>query len=108
MNLDQAIDSFFSSPQSTLSATTTTLSSKSLEINQKQIFKEKLSLLFEKYKEPNDQDDLILVDGTIEFFNNIDVDPTTLTALVVAFNLECVRMCEFNRKGWINGWTALG
>jgi DCN1-like protein 1/2 len=65
-----------------------------------------LENLYENYKDMDE--DLILVDGTEKLCADLDVDPTDIVTLVLAYHLKCERMCEFNRQGWIEGWTELG
>ncbi|KAJ3332900.1 DCN1-like protein 2 [Blyttiomyces sp. JEL0837] len=65
----------------------------------------KLSRLFDKYKDPDDN--IIGVEGTEALCNDLEVDPTDVVTLVLAYYLKCENMCEFKREGWIAGWTKL-
>lgn len=81
-NLDQAVDAYFNATP------TTKPPPKTGPVDNK-----KLDALFNTYKDTEDiTEDLILVDGTIAFFNDILLDPTHVTALVIAYHLECERM----------------
>ncbi|KAG9293761.1 hypothetical protein G9A89_019098 [Geosiphon pyriformis] len=52
-------------------------------------------------------EDAILVDGILQYCNDLQVAPEDIVMLVIAWNLECEKMCEFKRQGFINGWTKL-
>ncbi|KAI9298599.1 DUF298-domain-containing protein [Neoconidiobolus thromboides FSU 785] len=64
-----------------------------------------LETLFEEYKEPNE--DLILVDGTIKYCEDLEVDPTDIVMLIVSYELKCETMCEFKKDPFISGWKEL-
>lgn len=53
------------------------------------------------------QEDSILVEGTEALCNDLNVDPTDVVMLVIAYHLNAPRMCEFSLDGWIKGWSAL-
>ncbi|CAG8518988.1 700_t:CDS:10 [Acaulospora morrowiae] len=65
----------------------------------------KLNQIFSKYKDKDE--DAILVDGMLEYCNDLHVSPEDVVLLVIAWNLEAERMCEFKRQNFINGWTKL-
>ncbi|CAG8556866.1 10966_t:CDS:10 [Ambispora gerdemannii] len=65
----------------------------------------KLSLIFNRYKDKDE--DAILVDGMLQYCNDLRVAPEDVVMLVIAWNLESEKMCEFKRQGFINGWTKL-
>ncbi|CAG8615004.1 36254_t:CDS:10, partial [Racocetra persica] len=65
----------------------------------------KLNQIFSKYKDK--EEDAILVDGMLEYCNDLHVQPEDVVMLVIAWNLEADKMCEFKRQGFINGWTKL-
>ncbi|CAG8726485.1 31010_t:CDS:10 [Gigaspora margarita] len=52
-------------------------------------------------------EDAILVDGMLEYCSDLHVQPEDVVMLVIAWNLEADKMCEFKRQGFINGWTKL-
>jgi DCN1-like protein 1/2 len=54
-----------------------------------------------------DEKDLILIDGMEKFCAALDVDPTDVVMLVMAYHLKAENMCEFTRAGFIEGWTKL-
>jgi len=57
-------------------------------------------------KDPSE--DAILVEGTEEYCNDLEVDPTDVIMLIIAYHLDSENMCEFTRENWIKGWTSLG
>ncbi|KAI0791042.1 defective in Cullin neddylation protein 1 [Abortiporus biennis] len=66
----------------------------------------KLNDLFNKYKD-SDGDD-ITISGTMQFCQDLSVDPEDVVLLAVAMELKSPRMCEWTRKGWVDGWKGLG
>jgi hypothetical protein len=48
------------------------------------------------------------VDGTIRLCNDLNVDPEDVVLLAVAYELKSPRVGEWGRKGWVDGWKALG
>ena len=94
-NTDLAIDAYYNQDKRGITKT------KVSNVNTKTIDE-----LFDKYKDS--QEDLILVEGTELLCQDLQVDPTDVVVLVLAWHLGCENMCEFTRKGWIQGWTKLG
>ena len=54
-----------------------------------------------------DGDD-ITVDGTIRLCQDLGVDPEDVVLLAVAYELKSPSMGQWERKGWVDGWKALG
>lgn len=52
--------------------------------------------------------DLITIDGTLQFCSDIGLGPEDVLFLALAYELRSPRMGEWSRKGWIEGWKALG
>lgn len=48
------------------------------------------------------------MDGTIKLCEDLGVNPEDVVLLAVAYNLKSPRMGEWSRKGWLDGWKALG
>ncbi|KAG9070718.1 hypothetical protein KI688_008257 [Linnemannia hyalina] len=71
----------------------------STPVNSKQIEK-----IFDDFK---DEKDYILIEGMEKFCEALDVDPTDVVMLVMAYHLKSENMCEFSRTGFIEGWTKL-
>ncbi|KAF9539180.1 hypothetical protein EC957_005728 [Mortierella hygrophila] len=71
----------------------------STPVNSKQIEK-----IFDDFK---DEKDHILIEGMEKFCEALDVDPTDVVMLVMAYHLKAENMCEFSRTGFIEGWTKL-
>lgn len=55
----------------------------------------------------SDGDD-ITVDGTIRLCADLSVDPEDVVLLAVAWELKSPRLGEWTRKGWVDGWKAIG
>ena len=50
----------------------------------------------------------IAVDGTIRLCEDLSVDPEDVVLLAVAYELKSPGMGEWTRKGWVDGWKAIG
>lgn len=48
------------------------------------------------------------MDGTIKLCQDLDVDPEDVVLLAVAFELKSPGMGQWTRKGWVDGWKAIG
>jgi len=57
-------------------------------------------------KDPSE--DAILAEGMIEYCEDLEVDPTDVIMLIIAYHLDSQNMCEFTRDCWMKGWTSLG
>ncbi|GJE88982.1 defective in Cullin neddylation protein 1 [Phanerochaete sordida] len=66
----------------------------------------KLGQLFDQYKDADG--DEISADGTLKFCEDLAVDPEDVVLLAVAYELKSPRMGEWTRKGWVDGWKAVG
>ncbi|ORY06092.1 hypothetical protein K493DRAFT_296167 [Basidiobolus meristosporus CBS 931.73] len=95
-NVQHAVDGYFND----------TMSDQDNGVHAIPINYQELSSIFENYKDPDE--DAILVEGTERLCNDLEVDPTDVVMLVVAWHLNAERMCEFKRKGFVDGWAALG
>lgn len=51
---------------------------------------------------------MISIDGTLQFCADLDLAPEDVLLLALAYELHSPRMGEWPRKGWIDGWKALG
>jgi DCN1-like protein 1/2 len=52
--------------------------------------------------------DIMDVDGTIQYFKAIELDPEEVAVLAVAYHLDAPSLGVFNRHGFIEGWKNLG
>jgi DCN1-like protein 1/2 len=82
----------------------------------------KLNALFDKYKgvlptcatppslncATDPTGDNISIDGTIQLCQDLKVDPENVVLLAVAYELKSPRVGEWNKKGWVEGWSRLG
>ena len=48
------------------------------------------------------------MDGTIKLCEELGVDPEDVVLLAVAYELKSPAMGQWTRKGWTDGWKALG
>ncbi|KAL7750927.1 Scaffold-type E3 ligase [Sorochytrium milnesiophthora] len=67
--------------------------------------KRQIEQLYQQYEDKDDK--IIGVEGTEQLCKDLSVDPSDVVLLVIAFYMQCPRMCEFTREGWVNGWTKL-
>lgn len=97
-NVEVAVDAFFNDQPSSWRSFGSSQNSGSPDVY-------KLNQIFSKYKDKDE--DAILVDGMLEYCSDLHVQPEDVVMLVIAWNLEADKMCEFKRQGFINGWTKL-
>ncbi|CAO3668853.1 unnamed protein product [Umbelopsis vinacea] len=64
-----------------------------------------LHSIFEKYKEDNQ--DIIGIDGTMQFCQDLGLEPTQIEFLVLSHHLGSERMAEFTQSGFVEGWLKL-
>jgi len=67
--------------------------------------KKKLTHLFEKYKDPNE--DKMLADGISRFCEDIRLDPASFEVLLICWKFKAAIQCEFTRKEFTDGMTEL-
>eukprot|EP00731_Ephydatia_muelleri_P029620 Em0021g143a len=68
--------------------------------------KKKIEALFNKYR--NMEDDKMLAEGISRFCDDIHLDPTSLTVLILAWKFKATTQCEFTRKEFVEGMAELG
>ncbi|KAI0032114.1 defective in Cullin neddylation protein 1 [Vararia minispora EC-137] len=66
----------------------------------------RINQLFDSYKDPDV--DQIKVDGTIRLCEDLGSDPEDVALLALAYELKSPTPAEWDRKGWVDGWRALG
>ncbi|KAG0333363.1 DCN1-like protein 2 [Podila horticola] len=91
-----AVNNFYSGGANTAS---TAPQSKSAPLDKKKIEK-----IFDDFEDEQDQ---ILIEGMEKFCVALDVDPTDVVMLVMAWHLKAEQMCEFKRAGFVQGWAEL-
>lgn len=52
--------------------------------------------------------DEITVDGTLQLYTDLAVDPDDIVLLAIAYELKSPRVGEWTRRGWIEGLRNLG
>lgn len=71
------------------------------------IDKKKLTHLFDRYKDPGD-DDKIMAEGIGRFCEDLKLDPASLKVLIIAWKFKAATQCEFSRKEFTDGMVELG
>ncbi|CAE6475757.1 unnamed protein product [Rhizoctonia solani] len=71
-----------------------------------QVSTQKLGALFDKYKDPDSAD--IGITGTIQWCEDLGVDPEDVSLLAVAYELKSPAVGEWTRSGFVDGWKKLG
>ena len=71
-----------------------------------QVDEEKVSALFDKYKE--EDDDSIQVNGVVQFCEDLSVDPADPIMLIIAWQMRCSTMGAFSREEWMRGFSEMG
>lgn len=61
--------------------------------------------IFDRYKSPENPD-VILIDGTLEYLNDLGFDPEELKSLTVAYILESPQTGEFHRDAFSRVWLT--
>ncbi|PPR02288.1 hypothetical protein CVT24_011626 [Panaeolus cyanescens] len=95
--LDIAMDAYYNNPNQFRSKSSSTSNAPSTT---------KIEALFQNYKDPDG--DEITIDGTIKLCSDLGVDPEDVVLLAIAYELKSPRVGEWTRKGWVDGWKAIG
>ncbi|CAI5758197.1 unnamed protein product [Candida verbasci] len=66
----------------------------------------KLIKLFDKYKS-DEKNDIIDIDGTISYLEDLNIQPEDFKALIIAFLLKSPKMGVFNKSNFIGIWSNL-
>uniref|UniRef100_A0A3B4E9F7 DCN1-like protein n=3 Tax=Pygocentrus nattereri TaxID=42514 RepID=A0A3B4E9F7_PYGNA len=69
--------------------------------------RKKLEQLYNRYKDPQDENK-IGIDGIQQFCDDLNLDPASISVLVVAWKFRAATQCEFSRKEFLDGMTDLG
>lgn len=91
--LDQASDNYFQQPQ--------------LYCRERDMDQKKVDQLFRRYQDPNDPTK-IAMDGVCRFLEDLDLDPTSKSVLIIAWKFRAETQCEFSRTEFVNGFIELG
>lgn len=74
--------------------------------------RKKLDALFNKYRSESRPDageeEKMLAEGVSRFCEDANLDPTSLTVLIVAWKFKAATQCEFTRKEFVEGMSDLG
>ncbi|CAI7997144.1 DCN1-like protein 1 [Geodia barretti] len=94
--LDMATDNFYQDPLKYF-----------VEPPRAPVDKKKIDILFNKYRNSLEEDKM-LADGVSRFCDDVGLDPTSLTVLLIAWKFKAATQCEFSRKEFVDGMSALG
>ena len=50
----------------------------------------------------------MLAEGVSRFCDDAQLDPTSITVLIVAWKFQAATQCEFSRSEFVQGMTRLG
>ncbi|KAG8812064.1 Scaffold-type E3 ligase [Serendipita sp. 401] len=92
--LEVAMDAYYNNPPPTTAGSSSKVADP-----------QKISALFDKYKEPDEAD--IGIDGTIKLCKDLGVEPEDVVMLAVAYELKSPRVGEWTKEGWTEGWKKL-
>lgn len=53
-------------------------------------------------------EDKMLAEGVSRFCDDANLDPTSLTVLILAWKFKAATQCEFTRKEFVEGMAELG
>ncbi|OBA19677.1 DUF298-domain-containing protein [Metschnikowia bicuspidata var. bicuspidata NRRL YB-4993] len=65
---------------------------------------EALVHLFDKYKDPQNEA-MLLIDGTLDYLNDLEIEPEDCRSLTLAFLLDSPQTGEFTRKSFLTFWA---
>jgi len=97
--LEVALDQYFSNPEIYYQPESRGSSAGSVD-------KRKIAALFDKYKEPNDPKK-IGIDGIERLCQDLELDPTSIRVLILAWKLKAATQCEFSNKEFCEGLERL-
>uniref|UniRef100_A0A6A7FU92 Defective in cullin neddylation protein n=1 Tax=Hirondellea gigas TaxID=1518452 RepID=A0A6A7FU92_9CRUS len=97
-NLELSMDFYFSHQEQYPEATRPSIRAGS---------KPALEKIFSKFHDPEDRS-VMSADGMAAFFKRIDVDPEGVAGLAISWKLNMQEMGFYQRKEFVNGFSALG
>ena len=54
------------------------------------------------------EEDKMLAEGISRFCEDVNLDPTSLTVLILAWKFKAATQCEFTRKEFVDGMADIG
>jgi len=100
--LELAVDQYFSNP----AAYHQPGSSSSRSSSSSGADSKKIKALYEKYKDPSEPGKIGL-EGVEKLCNDLELDPCSLTVLVLCWRLRAANQCEFSQKEFCEGMESL-
>jgi len=101
--LEIALDQYFTNPEAYHQASS--MSSRSSS-SSSSIDSRKIASLYDRYKDPNDPGKIGL-EGVERLCADLELDPTSITVLVLAWKLKAAVQCEFSQKEFVDGMERL-
>lgn len=109
--IDLAIDQYFQHPEryaamAGVTRESGTIPSSAPTSRGSLVDQRKVERLFLQYANP--QENKIMPEGMQRFLDDLGLDPTSLTVLILAYKFDAQVACEFSKEEFINGMAALG
>lgn len=77
------------------------------EYLRKRTINKQLLTLYEKYEKLDDQPDCIGIEGTLEYLNDLQIEPEDIRSLVLSYFLKCESMGIIGKDQFINNWDQV-
>lgn len=71
----------------------------------KKTYNPAISKIFDMYKE---SDDVISIDGTLQYLQDLGIEPEDIRSLVLSYFLHSPSMGTFNREDFLTAWESVG
>ncbi|WFD44678.1 Scaffold-type E3 ligase [Malassezia psittaci] len=67
-----------------------------------------LERLFDDYRDPHAETDVIEAEGALQLFEDLQVDVASVTVLPLSYYLNAPSLGHFTKQGFVDGWMRLG
>jgi len=98
--LEVSLDQYFSNPDAYYKPESRASSAGSID-------KRKIHALFDKYKDPSESPAKIGLDGVERLCEDLELDPTSVRILILAWKLKAAKQCEFSQNEFCDGLERL-
>ena len=98
--LDMAMDDYFQNPEKYSQPGAFRQQARAVD-------KRKIGQLFDTYRD-SPSEDKMLAEGMSRFLDDLQVDPTSLLVLILAWRFKAETQCEFKRSEFVEGMAGLG
>ncbi|KAL8595685.1 DCN1-like protein 1 [Nucella lapillus] len=92
--LDVAVDNYYQNPDRYNSEPRLTVD------------RRKLEALWQRYRDPHEEDKMT-VDGVMKFLEDLQLNPESLTVLILAWRFKAATQCEFTKEEFVNGMIEM-